>query len=72
MKIKNFKLTLVVALLAIAFASCDKSECHECHYDDADGNEVELGEQCDDELEDLEENGYNVGGVNYEVHCHDH
>ena len=52
--------------------SCKKNQCSECHYDDAQGLEVELGEKCGDELETLEANGYNLGGVNYDVHCHEH
>ena len=58
--------------LAMAFTSCKKEECHECHYEDANGAEVELGEKCGDDLEDLEANGINVDGTNYEVHCHEH
>ena len=56
---------------AMAFTSCKKDECHECHYDGPNG-EVELGEKCGSELEDLEANGYNEGGTNYVVHCHEH
>ena len=55
----------------ILFASCKKNECHECHYDGPSG-EVELGEKCGDDLENLEKNGYATGGVHYEVHCHEH
>ena len=55
----------------MAFTSCKKDECHECHYDGPNG-EVELGEKCGSELEDLEANGYNEGGTNYVVHCHEH
>lgn len=57
--------------LALLSTACKKDECHECHYDSANG-EVELGEKCGDELEDLEANGINVDGTNYEVHCHGH
>jgi len=60
------------AFFLLAFASCKKSECHECHYDDASGAEVELGEYCDDELESLEANGYNDNGTIRTVHCHGH
>jgi hypothetical protein len=60
------------AFFFLAFASCKKSECHECHYDDASGAEVELGEYCDDELESLEANGYNDNGAIRTVHCHGH
>lgn len=56
---------------ALFSASCNKSECHECHYD-LNGAEVELGEKCDEDLETLERDGIDVNGVNYEVHCHEH
>ena len=36
------------------------------------GPEVELGEKCDDALEELEASGYAVNGTTYEVHCHEH
>ena len=64
---------LFVALLfaAVSTISCKKKECHECHYE-KDGAEVELGEKCDSDLEELEKNGIDVNGVNYEVHCHEH
>lgn len=61
-----------LALVAMTAVSCKKDECHECHYDDATGAEVELGEKCGDELETLEANGYNLNGTNYVVHCHEH
>lgn len=60
------------ALICLTLFSCKKDECHECHYEDAQGAEVELGEKCGDEMEDLEANGINVGSTNYEVHCHEH
>lgn len=63
---------VVIAVTGLAIVSCKKDECHECHYEDASNAEVELGEKCGSELEDLEANGINVGGTNYEVHCHEH
>jgi hypothetical protein len=51
--------------------SCKKNKCSDCHYDGPTG-EVELGEKCGDDLENAEKDGVNVGGVNYEVHCHEH
>ena len=56
----------------ISLFSCKKSDCHDCHYDDAAGAEVELGEYCDDELEALEASGYNDNGTIRTVHCHGH
>lgn len=62
-----------IALLAVfSFSSCKKEECHECHYDGPNGEEIELGEKCGDELEDLEASGYALNGTVYEVHCHGH
>ena len=65
-------LVIGLALVAMTAVSCKKNQCSECHYDDAQGEEVELGEKCGDELETLESDGYNLGGVNYVVHCHEH
>tara|TARA_B100000963_G_C22528682_1_gene626544 strand:+ start:863 stop:1099 length:237 start_codon:yes stop_codon:yes gene_type:complete len=56
------------AVAVFGFSACNK--CHECHYDGANG-EVELGEYCGDEAEDLEASGYadpSTGTV-YTVHC---
>jgi len=61
-----------IAVLFLAVTSCKKEECHECHYEDMDGQEVELGEKCDDALEQLEASGYAVNGTTYDVHCHEH
>jgi hypothetical protein len=61
-----------VVFLAATMQSCTKNKCHECHYDDASGNEVEIGEKCGDELETLEANGYTDSTGNYVVHCHGH
>ncbi len=62
----------LVLFCAFSVYACKKSECHECHYDDASGAEVELGTYCDDELESLEANGYNDNGTVRTVHCHGH
>jgi hypothetical protein len=58
-------------IFGTSFTSCKKKEeCHECHYDDANGDEVEMGEKCGEELEKLESEGKTtVGGVEYVVHC---
>ncbi|MEX1003674.1 MAG: hypothetical protein WDZ35_16260 [Crocinitomicaceae bacterium] len=60
----------IIAAVGFTFASCKK--CEECHYDDADGNEAEIGEICDEELEDAEANGYAVGDTTYTIHCEEH
>ncbi len=59
------------AVLTIALAACNKEECSECHYD-KNGAEIELGERCGDDLENLEASGYEENGTVYEVHCHEH
>ncbi len=63
---------LAIALISVATLSSCNNKCHECHYEDANGAEVELGEQCGDDLENYEENGIVVDGTTYEVHCHEH
>lgn len=60
---------VLIGMGVFAFTSCKK--CAECHYDGPNG-EVELGEYCDDDLHEMEENGYVVGDTTYEVHCHEH
>ena len=71
MKKVNVILGMTALVAMVAFSSCKKDECHECHYDGPSG-EVELGERCGDELEDLEASGYNLDGQNYVVHCNEH
>ncbi|MCB9197391.1 MAG: hypothetical protein H6600_02960 [Flavobacteriales bacterium] len=68
------KLTLALTILiTLGVSSCNKQECHECHYDDSNGTEVELGEYCNEDLEELESKGYSdANGDNHEVHCHEH
>lgn len=68
MKTVNYLAIAAIVSLSV-LSSCNKEECHECHYDDANGGEVELGEKCGDEIEDLESNGYTTGGATYTVHC---
>lgn len=63
---------VMMAFGALVFASCSKTGCHECHYEDAQDQEVELGEYCDEDLEQIEKDGYTVDGTTYEVHCHEH
>ncbi|MDP5099065.1 MAG: hypothetical protein NWQ27_03645 [Crocinitomicaceae bacterium] len=69
-KVKGYAVIAIVGL-SFVMGSCKKDECHECHYDGPNG-EIELGEKCGDDLEDIEANGYAVDGVVYEVHCHEH
>ena len=71
MKNLGLKMILPIAFGVVLFTSCNKEECHECHYD-KDGAEIELGEKCGSELENLEASGFNEGGINYTVHCHEH
>jgi len=58
--------------VSLSFAACKKKDCHDCHYENASGTEVELGNKCGDDLETLEKNGYSDGTQTYEVHCHEH
>lgn len=67
---KSVKL-LIVPMFGLLFFATSCKKCEECHYDGHDG-EVEMGELCDDELEDREKNGIEVGDTVYEVHCHEH
>ena len=68
---KTKPLVLVLAVALASFYSCKKS-CHECHYEDENDVKVELGEQCGDELNELEKDGIVVNGTTHEVHCHGH
>lgn len=70
-KIKSH-VALIILTGVFALSACKKTECHDCHYEDTSGAEVELGEKCDDELEQLEAGGIVVDGIQYEVHCHEH
>jgi hypothetical protein len=66
---KMMFLSSALLLIIVFLNSCNKKECHACHYDGPSG-EVELGEKCDEELEALEAQGYyTVSGTNYTVHC---
>ena len=69
MKKVNF---IIAAAALVIMSSCGKDECHECHYDGPNGEEVEIGEYCGDAAQDIETAGYDVDGVNYDVHCGEH
>jgi hypothetical protein len=69
---KTIKITLVALVAGVAFVSCNKEECSDCHYDLNSTETVELGEKCGDELSTLESNGIAVGDTLYEVHYHGH
>lgn len=60
-----------IGILVISIYSCKKETCTECHYEKGT-EEVELGEKCGEELEQLEASGITVDSVHYEVHCHGH
>jgi Zn-dependent alcohol dehydrogenase len=60
---------LVVPMVGLLLFTASCKKCEECHYDGPNDEEVEIGELCDDELEDAEANGYVVDGTTYEVHC---
>ncbi len=87
---KEFNLLTVAALcLSLAFTSCSKSDdCHECHVAYMNSSqqevEVEIGEFCGTDLEDVEAPGYlhsieetivgmdTVPAGDYNVHCEEH
>jgi len=68
---KKGKLILMTAIgiVVLTLSSCKK--CHECHYDKG-VEKIELGEYCNDDLEDIEANGFTDTSGTYEVHCHEH
>ena len=65
---KKVKISVAALLVAFSFVACKKNKCAECHYD-ANGSEVELGNYCGDDLENIEANGYSDGNATYTVHC---
>lgn len=69
MKTKSI-LAIGALTFTVVFTSCKK--CEHCHYDDANGNEVEIGELCDDELKNAEANGYAIGDTTVTIHCEAH
>ncbi len=70
MKKVSLAIMLGAFIFGTSFTACKKKEeCAECHYDTSSG-EVEMGEKCGDELEELESAGKTtVNGVDYVVHC---
>ena len=68
---KSVILFVMATASVIGISSCSKNKCHDCHYD-KNGAEVELGEKCGDDLEQLESNGYTDTTGTYTVHCHEH
>jgi uncharacterized lipoprotein YehR (DUF1307 family) len=69
---KNLSWFAGLGIVALSLVSCKKEECSMCHYDDANGNEVEIGEYCDDDRASLEANGYTVNGTTFPAHCGAH
>ncbi len=73
------KVILIIggALFLMSLNACKgKEECHGCHYEkmvNGAETEVELGQKCGSELEELEQDGFtDSDGTKYEVHCHEH
>ncbi|MFM7566895.1 MAG: hypothetical protein ACKO4K_09125 [Flavobacteriales bacterium] len=64
---KTIPFVFFIAALCITSA-CSKNKCADCHYDKA-GAEIEIGEKCGDEMENLEANGYTDSTGTYVVHC---
>lgn len=71
MKVRMLVKSAIVLVAFTGLVACKKNECHACHYD-KDGAEIELGEKCGDELEQLEAKGYTDTTGTYTVHCHGH
>jgi hypothetical protein len=67
------KLILTGALLTVLVGMTSCKKCAECHYD-KNGQEFELGEYCDDAMEDLETNGYHhhEDDTTYQAFCGAH
>jgi len=63
------KNVVLIASAVLFFQSCEK--CSECHYD-FNETEVEMGEYCGEDLENIEKSGFDLDGTNYEVHCNEH
>jgi len=73
MKTSNVaKVGIALAFVGFAFVGCNKNKCAECHYEDSSNAEVEIGEYCGDDIEDIESTGYSDGTTTYEVHCGEH
>lgn len=66
------KVTIVLGIVCLAMVSCKKNKCAECHYD-KDGGEVEIGNYCGDEIENIEKSGYvDENGTLQTVYCGEH
>jgi hypothetical protein len=65
------KQLLVLSAAVFFLGSCEK--CSECHYE-LNEKQVEIGEYCKEDLENIENTGYYdaVTDSTYEVHCHEH
>ena len=89
----NYKFFLFSLFASLCIISCEKDDhdhgCHDCHiaYMETGGEiQVDLGEFCDDDLENIEANGYTlaedvvVGDVSIpagfypasDIHCGEH
>ncbi len=67
------KLAIIFAAVSVfGFTACNKSTCHECHYD-LNGAEVELGEYCDDDLTQIEQMDIQINwNYTYSSLCEEH
>lgn len=63
---------LILLTVLAGMASCNRDECHECHYENANDEEVSIGIKCNEELAEAEQNGHTVDSTTYEVHCEEH
>jgi hypothetical protein len=70
------KVSIVAMFLGLAgttllFTGCKKNKCAECHYE-LGATQVDIGEYCGEDLENIEASGYLVDSTVYEVHCGEH
>jgi len=61
---------LIATILVVVLSSC--KECGSCHYILDDESEVEMGEFCDEEKDNLIQSGYTDTTGTYDVVCHIH
>lgn len=65
------KKLILAAVIVGSFTMVSCKKCKDCHWDN-NGVENEIGELCDDELENAEANGYNTGDTVVTIHCEEH
>ena len=65
--------TFIIVTTFLSLTACNKNKCYDCHYDGPNGTEVEMGQYCGTDAQELENSGYTDSlGNNYTVHCGEH